>query len=341
LNSQHAGIFNSARIDMPHDTLHPLLDANLRLPAEYASGLTNHLPMALHALDRMGASAPQMRRFFDGYAARFERPGPAAAAVPPLADWVSHRGRYESLAALQSTFADALRRDDPPTVLRRVVPQLMPGVGAAAFHGLLRTAHAFEGGHLGELAHGLAYWAARWFALAPVPVQSPRLDFDSWATRLTHDASGWASDAALISQRMQHAEQAPAYRALAGRLALGDDTLARLSAFAATAYAESGNFTVLHLVTGCHAARVLLPFAGETLPALGSVLRAVTAAYLASGVAGTRRAPPPAPAQWPALVAGALRAGDEHVIKLVDACIAEASLCGDAPYRQAATRGLA
>ncbi len=323
------------------ETLHRLLDDNLTLPAEYASGLTNHLPMALHALDRLGADAQRLRGFFDAYAVRFEPLAPAAAAPPPLADWLAHRGRLASLAALQSTFAEALCRDDAPTVLRHVVPHLMPGIGAAAFHGLLRTAHAYESGHVGELAHGLAYWAARYFELAPPPTASAQMGLEAWVDELVRLSAHWKSDAPLIFLRMQKAEDCAPYRALAGGLALDDGTLAGLSLFAATAYAESGNFTVLHLLTGCRAARVLLPFAGDAVPALGAVVRAFTAGYLASGVAHGVQPLPQAPADWSTLTAAAIGSDDEHVIKLVDACFAEARTGAEALYRQAAARALA
>ena len=53
-------------------------------------------------------------------------------------------------------------------------PRLLPGVAAAATHGVIRVGHAVralradgeDAVHIAELAHGLAYWAARW---QPVP----------------------------------------------------------------------------------------------------------------------------------------------------------------------------
>ncbi len=325
---------------MPHDALHDLLDRNLLLPAEYADGLTNHLPMALHALDRMGADASRLCRFFDVYAARFEPQQATCGAAAVLSDWLPRRGRYASLPALRATFAEALRRDDPAAVLRHVVPHLMSGVGAAAFHGLLRTAHAVEAGHPGELACGLAYWAARWFPLEPVPAAHGPFGFEAWSARLARAAGGWRSSGALISQRMRDAEQALPYRALAGSLVINDDILAQLAGFAAALYAETGNFTVLHLVTGCRAARVMLPFAGDAADARGSLVRAFTAACLASGVARARRLAPPAPVEWSVLAAGALASDDDHVIKLIDACKEEAAFYGDTRHRQAAARAL-
>lgn len=327
---------------MPHDALHRLLDRNLLLPAEYDHQLTSHLPMALHALDRMGADAARLQQFFDTYAARFALPEPGRGAAPAaLADWLPHRGDYGSLAALRATFTQALQLDDAPTVLRRVVPHLMPGVGAAAFHGLLRTAHAVESGHLGELAHGLAYWAARWFPLQPGRALKPTLAFDDWSTRLVRASAGWRGSGRLIAQRMQDAEAAGAYRDLASGLRFDANTLAQFAGFAAALYAETGDFTVLHLVTGCRAARVMLPFAGEAEDASGALVRAFTAAVLASGVATADPSAPPTLVEWSVLTAGAIASDDDHVIKLVDACIEETACYGHPRHRQAASRALA
>lgn len=325
---------------MTPSNLHELLDEGLARPAEYAEGLSNHLPMALHALHRLGADGSRLRQFMHGYTARFTSPV-ADGPVATLPDWLPHRGRYESLPALRATFAEALARDPPGTVLSRTVPHLMTGVGAAAFHGLLRAAHAFEAGHRGELAHGLAYWAARWLPLATPQAGGVKLEFDAWATPLVAQAAERSSGERLIFLRMQAAQHSAPYRSLAGRLALRPDTLARLAAFAADAYADTGNFTVLHLVTGLRAARVLTPFFGDATVAADSLVRAFTAAYMASGAARTPALPPAHPVGWPALIAGALASDDEHVIKLLDACLDESAIYGEARYLRAAARALA
>lgn len=325
---------------MTRSTLHELLGAGLAWPAEYSEGLSNHLPMALHALDRLGADGQRLRQFVLGYTERFASPTPGGS-VAPLSDWLPHRGRYDSLAALQATFAEALDRDAPRTVLSRTVPHLVSGVGAAAFHGLLRAAHAFEAGHGGELAHGLAYWAARWLPLAKPQGGGVPLEFDAWAARLVEQAAGWSSGERLIFLRMQAAQHASPYQSLAGRLAHRPDTLARLAAFAADAYADTGNFTVLHLVTGLRAARVLTPFFGDIPAATDSLVCAFTAAYMASGAADAPALPPAQPASWPDAIAAAIASGDEHLIKLVDACVEESAVHGEGRYLRAASRALA
>lgn len=326
--------------------LHHLLDRNLGFSDEYAGGLSNHLPMALHALHRLGASESRLDGFFAGYSTRLEREvvDPQEAGSPVLADWCAHRGDDESLPALRATFDDALGRDGAEAVLRQAVPRLMQGVGAAAFHGLLRTAHAYEAGHRKELARGLAYWAARWLPLEPTVASTPDLGFADWSDELARRATGWksgtTSGTALISAGMQAAAASPVCGALAGRLRLDDRTLAQLSALAATLYVNTADFTVLHLVTGCRAARVLMAFDDRPADALGALVRAFTAARFASGVAAGAGVPPSAPVEWSALVALAVDSPDEHCIKLIDACVQESAVHAEDPYRRAAMRAL-
>ena len=58
-----------------------LLDDGARFDAEFAGGLSNHLPMALVSLKRLGADDRRLAEFAAGYSARLE-PAPPAATWP-------------------------------------------------------------------------------------------------------------------------------------------------------------------------------------------------------------------------------------------------------------------
>ena len=324
---------------MDQANLHRLLDANLRLPPEYRDQLTNHLPMALQALHAMGASEQRLDDFFAVYAQRFV----GLEAVPdasPVADWCALRGTSDGFAALRATFVRALAGKGRDTVLREALPHLLPGVAAAAFHGLIRTAHAIEAGHDGELAAALAYWAWRWQALALPPIQAP-LEFDEWANELTAQAADWTCEGPLISIRMGIAAASAPYRALAGRLAASHDLLPRLADFAARRYALTANFTVLHLVTGVRAFRVVSPWLDDVAAAKLLLVHAFTAAYLAARV--DLRAEPilPPALTWPEVIAAATASDDDHLVKLVHACREEQAAYGNAATLAAARRAVA
>jgi len=322
----------------PGAAWHRLLDANLGLPPEYADQLTNHLPMALHALAELGADDARMQQFFERYARRFEGrvSEPAAAAA---GDWLALRGQPGAFAPLRTAFAAALARDGRDAVLRAALPALLPGVAAAAFHGAIRTAHAVEAAHEGELASALAYWAWRWQPLAQAP-RGAALLVEAWCERLVAAGLSCSCHGALISQRMASAAQSAAYRELAGSLAHAIDLPERLLAFAAQRYADTRNFTVLHMVTGMRALRVLLPWVHDTDAALREVVPAFTAAYLSAAI--RLAALPPIPAMdWPAVVRRAIASDDDHVIKLVHACHGASQQNLPGPFIAAAVRAVA
>jgi len=315
-------------------TLYRLLDANLALPPEPTPGITSHLPMALHALHALGADEARLQAFFDAYRGRLEG-GRVHAAASPVDDWHLLLGDDDAFAPLQATFAAMLARDGEEATLRRVLPVLLQGVSAAALHGAIRTAHAVESGHRGELAAALAYWGWRWQPLLPPP-PGDALPFDRWAARLVAEAPAWTMQAPLISLRMAGASESKPYRALAGRLAPAPDLLAQLAALAVARYAETRNFTVLHMVTGLRALRVLSPWLAFDEAQVRGLVHAFTAAYLAARLA-PRAAPRHAPARsWDEVIAAAIAQDDDHIIKIVHACRAEAAVYGEGRYLEAA-----
>ena len=323
--------------------LHTLLDESLSLGPEYGAGLSSHLPMALHALHAMGAGPSRLRTFSLGYRARFGAPEKAAAAAAPLpGNWGDARGDFGAFSALRQHIEVLLRDQGPDATLHALLPALWPGSAGAAFHGLIRTAHAVQSGHTGELAAALAYWAARWQA-APVPAVSrlpvASLPVTEWAAQLEAAALELRLPGRLISLRIGVAVQTPAYAALADATSL--DSLSPLSDWAADLYARSGNFTVLHVVTAARAARVLWPWTTARSAVLQDLLHAVTAAVLASHL---QRAAPlgadDALPTWPELVDRAVASDDEHEIKLVHALVEECEVYGEGRRRQAAARVL-
>lgn len=349
--------------------LHELLTANLKLPPEYAGQLTNHMPMALHALQSMGASGQRLQGFYDTYAKHMGgslAPLGAGAVKKtitgvPVSDWRVLRGQPHAYPALLATLNELVAHEGADTALRQALPELLPGVAAAAFHGLIRTAHALEAGHAAELAAALTYWAWRWQPLpepAAPPPGSALLGFSNWADRLVSEAPGWHSDSSMISMRMIDASLSPIYKGLAGNLAPAlslDVRVAELASLAIRLYVASPNFTVLHMVTALRAFRTLRPWLEHTGPqvAVQSVLaQNFTAAYLAAGslatgslatgLASFDKSLSVPVKSWAQVVSLAMASDDEHVIKLVHACRDEAAVVGEGqygeePYLRAAT----
>ena len=108
--------------------------------------------------------------------------------------------------------------------------------------------------------------------------------------------------------------------------------IASLAALAAERYVASPNFTVLHMITGMRALRVLSPWIESEEGVQPILIRAFTAAYLAARLVPLATAPEPRLSTWPEVTSAAIASEDDHVIKLVHACREEASLYGEGPY---------
>lgn len=321
------------------------LDQSARYDAEYSRNLSSHLPMALAALSRLGAAEDQLAAFAERYAARL-RPAPAAEPWPAGDAWQGRFGNPRAWPAYRSLFNQWLDHEGAPGVLAQALPPLFRGVGAAAFHGLIRTAYAVAAGHSHELADALAYWACRWFALDTPAAARGRGGSEPDPAAVLAGLDLPKPKRPLIAERMVLVADQPGFaRVVAGLRIDPASTLEQLATLAARLYAASDNFTVLHLVTSAHAMRVLLPWIDddERSQALGHYWLAYAAGHAASGLNDTDRSSlPRAPLKpWPALVARALASDDDHLIKLVDSCREQERAYGGTVWREAASRAAA
>jgi hypothetical protein len=312
------------------------------LAPEHQYGLSNHLPMALHALHALGADEARLTAFANHYVKRFDGT-PSTAPGQVLQHWQDHRGDFSRYSDLRTTFAAVISRQGSQQALQHLLPDLWTGVAAAAFHGLIRTAHAWEMAHDDELACGLAYWASRWQPTREVP-SADILPFEVWAAMLSTHVVDPRPAGLLISERIEKVQTSAAFARLSSSLLFTQDTLRELSGFAADHYCHSGNFTVLHMVTGCRAARVLLKATPENAEAaLRALVPAFTAAFLASGIGlnvplnATQRNE----SSWSGIAAAALRSDDDHIAKIVHACFDEGAAYAQPAYLKAARCAIA
>lgn len=341
--------------------LHQLLDEAQAFGPAFDGAMSNHLPMALHAAWDMGADAERLQRLLDGERRKLTVAVPAEGALAADArraadrlqaglgcgdDWLAHRGQPFAYPWLHAYFTALLARMTPRAVLAAHLPELLASPHAFAFHGLIRVAHAAEGAHSAELAAALATWAAWWELLPAGPHGGEPLTPAAWAETLREQAPRWRSELPMILFRMRSAAGTPLYAALAERLAPVASLAERreqLLGVAREAYLHSRNFTVLHLITGLRALRVLLPALPpdtDPRPLIAALDRAAVAGWLAGRVQWQDEVPPSAPSAWPALHRAALAQADEHVLKGVHACWQEDLRAPHPHWRRVAARML-
>jgi hypothetical protein len=338
---------------MASDTAGILDEAYQRLHQtgpEFDGWLSNHGPMAAEAMARRG-HAGNVEPWLDSYVRRLE--DFPRGSGPIGSGWREALGDPRRVADWTAFF----RREAAGQPWRQVLgtwwPRLLPGVAAAATHGTIRVGHAVRAlladgddpVHVTELAHGLAYWAARW---QPIPRAGARgrgapAAAGAGAGRQAAGPTPAAALAAVPRIAVQSGgvrERLPRLAGLAGwpaalaaPLIEGPAEQARgwltgLADAAATRYLEYGHGSPVMLVHSATAPTAIL----RTLPALDRDLWApsATAAWDAAAAltaiyAPLRAAPPETLPQAPGgpgaadeTFARAVAHGDEHVIKFAD-----------------------
>ena len=315
--------------------LHHLLSAGQALSATYRGQLSNHLPMAQQALLELGASAERLQAWSEALETMLE---PRRSARPARIVIERDLGRADSDAAWRAHFAARIAELGSVAALREALALLLPGAGAMAFHGLIRTGHAVLAGHEGELAAGLAHWASHFMPLSTTD-DGPPLALPDWLQALARLPRPAYPTGSLITGRMQAWGDAPGFAAVAGRLRQGPQTLRDLALLAARTYAATGNFTVLHLLTASHAMTVLQPWWPSTeLPRGFGV--AAAAGLLASGAAPALMLDRPPSRPWPTLISAACAQDDAHIIKLTHAAWRLGRRWPDPAWRRAVERAI-
>lgn len=308
---------------------------------EYRGGLSNHGPMAAEALVRLGR-ADAVEPWLGGYLRRLDAaPRPSDRVTDE--NWRDALGRLNRVADweayLRGQLADGPWRD----VLARWWPRLLPGVAAAATHGIIRTAHAARslaageqagpaadpGQRRDELARALAYWAASYVELPGAARPGGELDLPAAIRALPvldePDPGG------LISARLRDGlPRLAGFSGAVGALRPPADVdqdlpgLAREFAGIFLTHGRAKPIDFLHAVTAPTAAYSVLPLlprqlARPTYDALWHVTAALFAAY--AGVVTPEPLPATAPPAPGDLADRAVAAGDEHAIKLTEACL--------------------
>jgi len=307
------------------NALHELLEGGRRFSGSYAGGFASHLPMALVALHGLGAEETRLREFASFYEKRLRAMAPAESDLRN-SGWRAGINRPECEAAVAEVLEEEIARRGAGSVLSEILPELTSGLGSAAFHGLIRTAYAVDSGDDADLPGALSYWIVAYHDLRPVR-EPERFATAAAAFAAMHDDTRFDNVELQrsIDASMAEVTRLPAFTEYCGPVP--DLDLSQLARIAVSIYLATADFTALHLVTACHATRVLERYLSDE--ALTHLLIAMLAAY------GTLRRPAfdPAPRLAPpsdraSLAARAIESNDDHDLKLVYSALREESVYG-------------
>lgn len=317
-----------------------LMNQNSRFDGEYSDQLSNHLPMALFALYRLGATDKELGQFFDKYTTRLEPRRPSGENVA-TDNWQERLGLHSDHDAYFHFFVTQIAAHGHENVLRTFLPKLISGLAGGAFHGLIRTAYGLDGNNTNEIAEGLAHWSVAYLPIsASLPGDSRTSQGPVTVLKRISSDSYWSSVKLVGSNifvRMAQASKFDAFKQLLGPLPSADANLPTLSRIALEIFMSTRDFTALHLVTSSHALRLLLPYLEDKEAALNYYWMAFMAAYIEIGRPAFS-APVPAlqVADWANLRKRAIASMNDHIIKLVYTCTQEEVAYSEPLYKQAA-----
>lgn len=337
-----------------YDTLDQALDRLQAFAPDLRNGFTNHAPMAIEALCALGrgdAVLPWLEENWGYRSLLLPRRRPSH----PIADWRAAlgNGHSEDWSALIAADFDAAHWKEAAA---RWIPRLLPGIAAAAFHGVIRVGHAVRSlddavtpQRIAELRDAIAYWAAHY---QPLPTQTGGaggLTARQAVDRLSRIPVERQKRGGAISTALETVADEPAFAPAIGLLDVSGDpsqvlsdlteTFARV--FLANAVDTMGLIAFIHGVTGVVALRSLLPLLGEAdvREALRRVWQADAGLYVALAVA------PPFAGEAPGesretLIENAVATHDEHAIKFTEAALREYAIRPRPIYLAAAAHAI-
>ncbi|MET3138398.1 hypothetical protein AAKU61_002765 [Undibacterium sp. GrIS 1.2] len=337
------GSTESVRDYSASELLDQLLDASAHF-ALASKGTTNHCPMALIALAKMGASPERLQQFFSMWQNTYALPMRMSQCKVTADNWQRQLGQVDNFMPLRAYFMTAISARSTDEVLIEVLSQIPFAPATAAFHALIRLAYGLDAHHIGEIAAGLAHLVV---SNLDIKIKDNQPQFAGTAEQalaqlsLLYKANPnlYVGDSIVGSLKAVVADPrfADGLYLIENQSQLLNEMMREMTSLAIVAYWKSKNFTVLHMVTAMHAARIVFARLPQNLVVvlLPQLWVAFCAAYVSVGapslpslVSAEREAElilnslyRTSPEQaWSDLFAKAIQSDNDHVIKLTHTC---------------------
>jgi len=282
------------------------------------NNFSNHLPMTLIALNRLGASDKRLQAFNDYYATKL-KPLESASFATEFA-WEQHLGENELFTTYLAFYTQRVNELGINEALRKYIDTLIPGCAASAFHALIRLSYGVIQSNKTEVAFGLAHLSAFYFVIPDSTTShlSAQTVFSQALASFSQYRVTGSSISAFMLDIVNHDQF------LMVNLYPDSISLPEISDFFAKLYLQTGDFTVLHSVTSCHALRTLIPFMQQPELAIKSYWSAALVAVLSINDLEIKKLPELSIEPIENLDFNvAINSADDHVIKLVFSCLEE------------------
>ena len=313
-----------------------LLEVNQKYLPYYDDKLSNHLSMALIALYKLDAAPEDLERFNEAYQHKLVLAEADSALVDiNLSNWKDYLGEHRYHLSFLSFFEGELRRlNSISEIISVYFSELAAGIGAAAFHPLIRLSYALILDNIPdkiysllkkklkkiiekEVVISLAYLADSYLLLHEPESAFPQSIDEAVESLFSIKDRGLnVPKGGLIFERMQRVSASESYAALNRLLNSSETHLSRIAAAILELYCVNPDFIMLHALTSCHALRVVLPYVKNKAQVIQSYWSALVAAILCVDFSQFHQAPHGECKNWPELFSRARASNEEHMIKI-------------------------
>lgn len=310
-------------------------EVNQKFSSQYRVELANHVPMALVALEKMGASPIRLRAYCDHYVKILEAK-PTSSDLKITADnWRDFLGINKFHCEYLQYFTNCLATTGLKETLEDHLPELCNGVAGGAFHGLIRLGYALDSSNMEEVGEALSYWAVSFLDLGArnlgTGLKSPKEIFDE----LNSEFAGFRPDAPNIARRMEMISKLDRFRQICSQLDVAATSYESIASLVLALFAQTQDFTALHGLTATHAFRLVSPYC----PFARELFIGLAAAYVSIRAPRVNKIEKnEIQVAWKDLQEKAIQSNDDHVPKIVYSCYEEFCVRGDPLYFDAAKR---
>lgn len=321
---------------------HCLLESQA-FSCEYGNALSNHLPMALIALQRIGATADQLKSFHSRYSSILEKVCEDPLVIDSL-NWRQFLGLHQHNLPYRLFFLQELREKGTQFALETYLPLLMEGVSGGAFHPLIRLAYGIEVKSEWEIAESLASWCMAFQQLGSFTILesiTPSMSLFEHLKLLTDEIQknpvSIKGDSVFSS--LKSAAESQAFHKFASHMPALDLSVSQIAGESLKIYLTTNdNFTALHCITATHAMRIIAPYLKDaTLTRFlwQSICAACVAIQCLPLKESLASSPPPT---WNEIFNVAAEQTNDHVAKFVYTCHSEFKTYHNPLYQIAAAK---
>jgi len=314
--------------------------ANKLFSCQYRGELASHLPMALVALERIGASPDRLGDYYANYVKRLEPKPSSLGQRIDSSNWKDLLGENKYHIEYLDYFNEKLRSDGVEKTLESHLPTLFWGVGGGAFHALIRLGYAIETNNVEEVSEALSYWAVSYLDLgAEILYQNNGKQSLLGVFNSLHDElHDMAPTGRNISRRMEVVAQSADFQRVVKGIDVREVSYESIAPLILQLFAQTLDFTALHAVTSTHAFRLVSKYCSDVARPAFSLYLAIAAAYVTIKAPKVIQGESEVTPNWKELKACASNSNDDHVPKIVYSCIEEFNHHGNPLYFEAAKK---